>query len=700
MKKFKSSIGAKVTAWILLVFFAFLFFVSVASFVILINYDSYFDRGRSLRKTVANEIFAFDRRAISMYANLVLGGVEDLDEYEFNEIYAPYNTNLFFTVKDEEGNVIIDHSDDVDYCEKFEYTGGYTVNTDTFEEEFYFDTYEEALNYANNLEDDKGLPPSSSSSSSSSVSSYAMDKAGSVSALTYDITQEGEKYCLTVYRNTYETQSYTVNAYVRDDFTATDKYYYALTAVRILAYMRFWIIFIGIVSAVMCLLIMIFLCSSAGYKAGQEGICLTSVHRIPLDLYAAFAVLCCVIALLVFFEGAMYSSVYAVIAMLIIAFPACAVLLASTVVTFAARIKKGGWWKNTLVYFVLGLLKKLLLLVLRGIKYVVVNLPMYWKAFFVFAVLKMAELFFLVMGSDEFVIFWILESVILALAVIYAVVSLRKLQKAAREIAKGDLDYRVDVKYMTPTLKEHGENLNNIGKGLKTSLDEQMKSEHMKAELITNVSHDIKTPLTSIVNYVGLLKRDGLSSESAPEYLDVLERQSVRLKKLTEDLIEASKATSGCIAVNAENTDINVLLSQASAEYEDKLIAKNLELVITLSEKTPIIYADGRLVWRVFDNLFNNICKYALTGTRVYLRSEVRHGQAVISFSNISKEQLNISSDELMERFVRGDASRNTEGSGLGLSIAKSLTELQGGTFDIKIDGDLFKAEIAFDIVG
>ncbi len=695
MKKFKSSLGAKVVAWILLAFFAFLFFVSVASFIVLINYDAYFDRGRSLRKTVAREIFAFDRRAISMYAGVVLGGAEDIDEYEFNEIYDPANTNLFFTVKDEEGNVIIDHSDDVDYCEKFEYTGEYTITLEPVTEEFYFDTYEEALSYTKSVADGK---EESSSASSSSESLYSMDKIR-VETQT-EIVQEGEKYRVIVTHFNYETQTYTVNAYVRDDFTATDKYYYALTAVRILAYMRFWIIFIGILSAVMCLVIMIFLCSSAGYRAGQEGIYLSSIHKIPLDIYAAFAVFCCFMALLVFFDGAMYSSVYAVIAMLIIAFPVCAVLLTSTVVTFAARIKNGGWWKNTLVYFILVFLKKLLLLVFKGIKYVVVNLPMYWKAFFVFAVLKFTEICFIVAGEYEFLMFWLFESIILVIAVIYTVISLRKLQKAAQEIAKGDLDYRVDVKYMTTSMKEHGENLNNIGKGLKTALDEQVKSEHMKAELITNVSHDIKTPLTSIVNYVGLLKKEGLSSPSAPEYLDVLERQSVRLKKLTEDLIEASKATSGCIAVNAENMDINVLLSQASAEYEGKFSERALKLVTTISQESTMIYADGRLVWRVFDNLFNNICKYALTGTRVYLRSEVKKGRAVISFSNVSKEQLNISSDELMERFVRGDASRNTEGSGLGLSIAKSLTELQGGTFDIKIDGDLFKAEIAFDIVG
>jgi signal transduction histidine kinase len=283
--------------------------------------------------------------------------------------------------------------------------------------------------------------------------------------------------------------------------------------------------------------------------------------------------------------------------------------------------------------------------------------------------------------------------------VVYLVIAIGKLQKSAKEMACGNLDYRTDLSYMPKILRDHGENLNNIGEGLKTALSEQIKSEHMKAELITNVSHDIKTPLTSIVNYVGLLKRDGLDSEAAYEYLDVLERQSAKLKKLTEDLIDASKASSGCIKVNAERMDVNVLLAQASGEYEGKFEQKELVPVLSLCEENPYIFADGGLVWRVFDNLFNNICKYSQKNTRVYLKTEMRGKKVAISFSNISEAQLDISSDELMERFVRGDASRNTEGSGLGLSIARSLVELQSGTFDIKIDGDLFKVEIVFDTV-
>jgi signal transduction histidine kinase len=374
-------------------------------------------------------------------------------------------------------------------------------------------------------------------------------------------------------------------------------------------------------------------------------------------------------------------------------------IIASAVVTFAARVKGEYWWRNTFIYrFFVGL-KKLLKWLLAGLGYVFKCVPLFWKAMLFLILLKLVELVFLLSKFYAFALFWLIESIIMVMAVVYIAIALRKLQKAAHEIAHGDLEYRTDIKYMPQILKEHGENLNNIGEGLKAALDEKVKSEHMKAELIANVSHDIKTPLTSIVNYVGLLKKEGVDCASSAEYLDVLERQSIKLKKLTDDLIEASKATSGCVNVNSEDTDINVLLAQASGEYEDKFAQNDLIPVLSLDENNPIIYVDGGLLWRVFDNLLNNICKYSQKGTRVYLKSEVHDGKVTVMFSNISAAQLNISSEELMERFVRGDASRNTEGSGLGLSIARSLIELQGGCFDIKIDGDLFKVEMIFEII-
>ena len=247
--------------------------------------------------------------------------------------------------------------------------------------------------------------------------------------------------------------------------------------------------------------------------------------------------------------------------------------------------------------------------------------------------------------------------------------------------------------------KKHGENLNNISLGMSRAVDERMKSERFKTELITNVSHDIKTPLTSIINYVDLLNREDLPDGTIKEYVGVLVRQSSRLKKLIDDLVEASKASTGNIVVNSTRTEIGVLLTQAAGEYEERLRSNELELIQNQPEEEVYIMADGRLLWRVFDNLMNNICKYSQPGTRVYLDLEKVNGEVVITFKNISRNPLNISSEELLERFVRGDSARSTEGSGLGLSIAKSLVELQGGKLDLAIDGDLFKVILKFKTV-
>ena len=223
-----------------------------------------------------------------------------------------------------------------------------------------------------------------------------------------------------------------------------------------------------------------------------------------------------------------------------------------------------------------------------------------------------------------------------------------------------------------------------------------MKSERMKTELITNVSHDIKTPLTSIVSYVDLLKKQEMPTPEAREYLDVLDRQAGKLKKLTEDLVEAAKASSGNLPVDLQPTDVNVLLSQSAGEYQERLLSRDLQLVLTPHPENPVISADGRLLWRVFENLLGNICKYAQPGTRVYLTCGADGAQVALTFRNISATPLNISPEELMERFVRGDDARHTEGNGLGLSIARSLTQLQKGDFRVDIDGDLFKATLTF----
>ena len=231
------------------------------------------------------------------------------------------------------------------------------------------------------------------------------------------------------------------------------------------------------------------------------------------------------------------------------------------------------------------------------------------------------------------------------------------------------------------------------------AVDERMKSERMKTELITNVSHDIKTPLTSIINYASLIGKEECENEKIKEYSEVLVRQSDKLKRLIEDLVEASKASTGNLDVFLTPCDASVFLEQAAGEYEEKMKEAELTLITKKSDKKIMIMADGRRMWRIFDNLMNNICKYAQPGTRVYMTLEESDGHAVISFKNTSREELDMSEEELMERFTRGDASRNTEGNGLGLSIARSMAELQNGTLHLSIDGDLFKTVLTFPIV-
>lgn len=286
----------------------------------------------------------------------------------------------------------------------------------------------------------------------------------------------------------------------------------------------------------------------------------------------------------------------------------------------------------------------------------------------------------------------------LSLAACLFSMQLRKLQKEGEVLAAGDLDAQVDTKWMYWDVKRHAENLNSIGDGMAAAIDKQLKSERLKTELITNVSHDIKTPLTSIINYVDLLQHEH-TSEQEEEYLAVLKRQAFKLKKLTEDLVEASKATTGNLPVNAVRCSMNELLAQVEGEYGDKLAAAELALVSVMPEKELFCCVDGALMWRVIDNLLSNICKYAQSGTRVYLTLEKTGGEAVVTFKNTSRAALNIPAEELMERFVRGDSSRSTEGNGLGLSIAQSLTELQGGKMALAIDGDLFKAILRFPTV-
>lgn len=272
----------------------------------------------------------------------------------------------------------------------------------------------------------------------------------------------------------------------------------------------------------------------------------------------------------------------------------------------------------------------------------------------------------------------------------------QKLLDGVQAMASGEQETRIPTDRLFQANRQMAEAVNDLGDGLRTALQEQMKSERMKTDLITNVSHDLKTPLTSIINYVDLMKREQIESPKAKEYLRILDQKSQRLKELTEDLVEASRASSGNVTLDMQRIDLKELLMQTSGEFEERFAARDLCLIPSYPPDPLYVEADGRRLWRIIENLFRNVEKYAMPCTRVYLDAKCDGEMAVVSMKNISEQPLNISADALTERFVRGDESRTTEGSGLGLSIAKELTELQHGTFSIYLDGDLFKVTIAF----
>ncbi|HAE15458.1 MAG TPA: sensor histidine kinase, partial [Erysipelotrichaceae bacterium] len=375
----------------------------------------------------------------------------------------------------------------------------------------------------------------------------------------------------------------------------------------------------------------------------------------------------------------------------------------------AVRIKLHTFIENNIIWKILVLLWKLCLKVWELLKKLhrfnmelIGNLPLMWKTCLILAGIFFLEAIVVVVtrhSVESEILLFILEKMLLVPAVLYFVLCLQRLKRGGTALAEGDLSYQTDTKGLFWELKQHADDLNSIAKGMSIAVDERMKSERMKTELITNVSHDIKTPLTSIINYASLIGKEECENEKIKEYSEVLVRQSDKLKRLIEDLVEASKASTGNLDVFLTPCDASVFLEQAAGEYEEKMKEAELTLITKKPDKKIMIMADGRRMWRIFDNLMNNICKYGQPGTRVYLSLEEAEGHAVISFKNTSREELDMSEEELMERFTRGDASRHTEGNGLGLSIARSMAELQNGTLHLSIDGDLFKTVLTFPIV-
>ena len=447
-----------------------------------------------------------------------------------------------------------------------------------------------------------------------------------------------------------------------------------------------------IVSTIALIIIAIYLIWSIGHKEGEVGITLNSIDKIPYEIlvFVCLMILSVALAVVVNMGGTIN---YVILLVGFLGYLVCYAMCAVIGVTTIKRIKAKKFIKSFLIYKIGKWCFDKIQGWLRTINQnATENKRIFWYyLLFIIISIMLASLFYTGIAIILLIGFWIWAYY----QIKKYILEQEKIKNALKDIYEGKSnDVHLNESELKGALKEMAIYVNDIASGFSNAINESLKSERLKTELITNVSHDIKTPLTSIINYVDLLKKENIQDEKVKEYIDILDKKSQRLKKLTEDLVEASKVSSGNVKLNLENINIKELFNQTIGEFKDRFEEKNLIIETTIPNDNIKINADSRYLYRIIENLFSNITKYALEGSRVYIDIIEKEKIVDISIKNISKDKLNISSDELMQRFVRGDKSRYTEGSGLGLSIAKSLTELQGGTFDIIIDGDLFKVHI------
>ncbi len=647
MKGFLDKTWAKAAAFVLTLVFGVLTVLGGVGTAALISYDVFLDDGAFARQSLyENRCYsAVDHADSFLRGNLANAGLlSDADGYDYSNI-----ENSPTAVPGEESIPSFLKELSQDFSNEFTLDGfgcHLTVASDDTGE-VYLENF--ALTYT-----DKPLY------TAQSTRLYTLSD-GSIYALTYtaDLLQV----------ETAPTYSYLLLSWLTEHTGLT--------------------IFLTALFALLALFFFCFLMASAGHWARHEGIHLTWLDKIPADVWLIVLLCTFFIGWEAFYYGWGRVFFCAALVPLVLLF-LCA---------FAAQCKAGTVLRSALIARIARFLWRIVRSLFLGLWRIAKSLPLIWKTALAGLILVFIE--FVLFLQDYY---GTLAAPFLALklaellAVLYVALNLRALQKGGEKLANGDFSSPIDTKYLIGDFKRYGQELNDVQSGLEQAVQEQMKAEHLKTELITNVSHDIKTPLTSIVNYVDLLKKEDIPSPEAREYIAVLDRQSHRLKKLTEDLVEASKASSGVLNVDLQPTDVNVLFSQIEGEYQERLAACQLTLVTQPPAPGTVIRADSRLLSRVMDNLVSNICKYALPSTRVYVVSTLSREAVTISFKNVSRDELNISPDELMERFVRGDASRHTEGSGLGLSIARSLVQLQGGRFDLAIDADLFRADITFPL--
>ncbi len=520
-------------------------------------------------------------------------------------------------------------------------------------------------------------------------------EGGKITTNIDSINQDNAKYIIASYSQNYLEGVKVYSSFDEEAYGYSNSYYIQNTVYEMFKNNQNSPVYLIPITSVLLLAMIVYLVWAIGHEKGKDEIQLSGIDKVPYEILITI-----IFFALGIFVSLGVASVETIIPqkmlipLIVISYLGSYGSLAVGTATTIKRLKAKSFWRSFLMYKIYAWVKekvKKLFNVVSDKNSSKRKITIFYWGFII-----VSGLIFLATASGVGVLLLLVFWVFVYILMLKYIEKVDKINQALKEIYEGNPNVHLEKEELTGVLKQMAEYINDIAGGFTNAIEQSLKSERLKTELITNVSHDIKTPLTSIINYVDLLKQEDIKDEKIKQYIDILNQKSLRLKKLIEDLVEASKVSSGNVKLNIEVIDLKELLAQTIGEFEDRFENKNLKIDIEIPDEEVKIKADNRYMYRVIENLFSNITKYSIDNSRVYISLTKQNDKIKLEIKNISKDKLNISPDELMQRFVRGDKSRYTEGSGLGLSIAKSLTEMQGGKFDINIDGDLFKVIIEY----
>ena len=520
-------------------------------------------------------------------------------------------------------------------------------------------------------------------------------EGGKITTNIDSINQDNAKYILASYSKNYLEGMKVYSSFNEEAYVYSNSYYIQHVVCEIFKDHTNIPMYLIPLSSILLVAMIIYLIWAIGHEKDKKEIQLGGIDKVPYEILLT----------IIFFALGIFISIgiasvetripqKMLIPLIVLSYLGSYASFAVGISTTIKRLKAKSFWHSFLIYKIYYWLKE------KTKKFFKVvsdkNSSNKKITIFYWSFIIVSGLIFLATASGIGILLLLVFWTWIYILILKYIEKVDKINKALKEIYEGNPNVHLEKEELTGVLKQMAEYINDIAGGFTNAIEQSLKSERLKTELITNVSHDIKTPLTSIINYVDLLKQENIEDEKIKQYIDILNQKSLRLKKLIEDLVEASKVSSGNVKLNIEVIDLKELLAQTLGEFEDRFETKKLKIDLEMPKEEVKIKADNRYMYRVIENLFSNITKYSIDNSRVYISLTKQNDKIKLEIKNISKDKLNITPDELMQRFVRGDKSRYTEGSGLGLSIAKSLTEIQGGKFDINIDGDLFKVIIEY----